>query len=34
VIESASDEPLEFDDVPGVQKVHTMLYDELADAQT
>jgi uncharacterized membrane protein YdbT with pleckstrin-like domain len=33
VIESASDEPLEFDDVPGVQKVHMMLYDELADAQ-
>ncbi|MEN3270831.1 MAG: hypothetical protein V7646_7725, partial [Pseudonocardia sp.] len=26
-------EPLEFDDVPGVQKVHAMLYDEMADVQ-
>ncbi len=33
VIESASDEPLEFDDVPGVQRVHAMLYQELADTQ-
>ncbi|WP_214368573.1 PH domain-containing protein [Pseudonocardia sp. H11422] len=31
VIESASDEPLEFDDVPGVEKVHAMLYNEVAD---
>jgi uncharacterized membrane protein YdbT with pleckstrin-like domain len=31
IIESASDEPLEFDDVPGVEKVHMLLYDELAD---
>jgi uncharacterized membrane protein YdbT with pleckstrin-like domain len=30
IIESASDEPLEFDDVPGVQKVHAMLYSEVA----
>lgn len=33
IIESASDEPLEFDDVPGVEKVHALLYDESADAQ-
>ncbi|NMH99829.1 PH domain-containing protein [Pseudonocardia acidicola] len=32
VIESASDEPLEFDDVPGVEKVHAMLYNEVADS--
>ena len=31
VIESASDEPLEFEDVPGVERVHTMLYSEVAD---
>jgi uncharacterized membrane protein YdbT with pleckstrin-like domain len=31
VIESASDEPLEFEDVPGVQHVHAMLYSEVAD---
>lgn len=31
VIESASEEPLEFADVPGVQKVHAMLYREVAD---
>ena len=31
VIESASDEPLEFDDVPGVERVHAMLYSEVAD---
>jgi uncharacterized membrane protein YdbT with pleckstrin-like domain len=30
VIESASDEPLEFEDVPGVQHVHAMLYSEVA----
>lgn len=26
VVESAADEPLEFDDVPQVQRVHTLLY--------
>jgi uncharacterized membrane protein YdbT with pleckstrin-like domain len=30
VIESASDESLEFDDIPGVERVHTLLYQELA----
>jgi uncharacterized membrane protein YdbT with pleckstrin-like domain len=29
VIESASDEPLEFDDIPQVEHVHAMLYREL-----
>lgn len=29
VIESASDEPLEFEDVPGVQQVHAVLYNEV-----
>jgi uncharacterized membrane protein YdbT with pleckstrin-like domain len=33
VIESASDEPLEFEDVPGVEKVHSVLYNEMADQQ-
>jgi uncharacterized membrane protein YdbT with pleckstrin-like domain len=31
IIESAADEPLEFEDVPGVEKVHAMLYNEVAD---
>lgn len=31
VIESASDEPLEFDDVPDVERVHALLYQEVAD---
>jgi uncharacterized membrane protein YdbT with pleckstrin-like domain len=31
IIESASDEPLEFDDIPSVEKVHTMLYREVND---
>lgn len=31
VIESASDEPLEFTDVPRVEKVHALLYQEVAD---
>jgi uncharacterized membrane protein YdbT with pleckstrin-like domain len=31
VIESASEEPLEFDDVPDVERVHAMLYSEVAD---
>ncbi|MBW0091494.1 PH domain-containing protein [Pseudonocardia sp. KRD-184] len=31
VIESASDEPLEFTDVPRVERVHALLYQEVAD---
>ncbi|MFC4947142.1 PH domain-containing protein [Pseudonocardia sp. GCM10023141] len=31
VIESASDEPLEFSDIPGVERVHALLYQEVAD---
>jgi uncharacterized membrane protein YdbT with pleckstrin-like domain len=31
VLESASDEPLEFDDIPGVQRVHALLYQEATD---
>ncbi len=31
IIESASDEPLEFNDIPHVEKVHKLLYDELND---
>lgn len=31
VVESASDEPLEFDDIPQVEKVHTLLYREVND---
>ena len=31
IIESASDEPLEFDDIPSVEKVHTLLYREVND---
>jgi uncharacterized membrane protein YdbT with pleckstrin-like domain len=30
VIESDSDESLEFDDVPGVRRVHAVLYNEVA----
>ncbi|MQA14000.1 MAG: PH domain-containing protein [Pseudonocardiaceae bacterium] len=29
VIESASDEPLEFDDIPQVERVHSVLYQEI-----
>jgi len=29
IIESASDEPLEFADVPGVERVHALLYQEV-----
>jgi uncharacterized membrane protein YdbT with pleckstrin-like domain len=29
IIESASDDPLEFSDIPDVEKVHAMLYNEL-----
>lgn len=28
-IESASDEPLEFDDIPGVERVHSVLYQQI-----
>ena len=31
IIESASDEPLEFDDIGRVEKVHSMLYREIND---
>jgi uncharacterized membrane protein YdbT with pleckstrin-like domain len=30
IVESDSDESLEFDDVPGVQRVHALLYQEAA----
>ncbi|MBO0841364.1 MAG: PH domain-containing protein, partial [Sciscionella sp.] len=29
IIESASDDPLEFDDIPEVERVHTLLYREV-----
>ncbi|PRX44326.1 PH (Pleckstrin Homology) domain-containing protein [Prauserella shujinwangii] len=29
VIESAADEPLRFDDIPGVERVHSMLYRQV-----
>ena len=32
IIESASDDPLEFDDIPKVEKVHARLYHEVNDA--
>ncbi len=32
IIESASDEPLEFDDVPRVEQVHNLLYNEVFSA--
>jgi membrane protein YdbS with pleckstrin-like domain len=32
IIESASDEPLEFDDIPQVEKVHSLLYYEVNPA--
>ncbi|MEV4731687.1 PH domain-containing protein [Saccharopolyspora sp. NPDC049426] len=32
VVESASDEPLEFDDIPQVELVQTLLYREVGDA--
>jgi membrane protein YdbS with pleckstrin-like domain len=31
IIESASDEPLEFEDIPGVERVHALLYHEVAE---
>ena len=30
VMESASDDPLEFEDVPGIEEVHGLLYQEVA----
>jgi uncharacterized membrane protein YdbT with pleckstrin-like domain len=32
IIESASDEPLEFDDIPQVERVHSLLYYEVNPA--
>ncbi len=31
IVESSSQEPLEFDDIPAVEKVHTLLYREVND---
>ncbi|RJQ68037.1 PH domain-containing protein [Pseudonocardiaceae bacterium YIM PH 21723] len=31
IVESASEEPLEFDDIPNVEKVHTLLYRQFND---
>ncbi|MQA08626.1 MAG: PH domain-containing protein [Pseudonocardiaceae bacterium] len=31
IIESASEEPLEFDDIPRVERVHSLLYREIND---
>ncbi|WP_040510999.1 PH domain-containing protein [Gordonia soli] len=31
IIESASDDPLSFDDIPQVEKVHSLLYHEVLD---
>ncbi|PXY32353.1 hypothetical protein BAY60_08785 [Prauserella muralis] len=31
IIESASDEPLTFDDIPSVERVHTMIYRQVND---
>lgn len=31
IIESSSQEPLEFDDIPNVERVHTLLYREVND---
>ena len=31
VVESASDDPLEFADIPAVERVHSLLYQEVAD---
>ncbi|TCO65614.1 PH domain-containing protein [Actinocrispum wychmicini] len=31
IVESASDEPLEFDDIPQVERVHSLLYREVND---
>lgn len=32
IIESASDDPLEFEDIPNVEKVHALLYNEVFDS--
>ncbi len=32
IVESAADEPLEFDDIPGVERVHSLLYREIDGA--
>ncbi|GGK56271.1 PH domain-containing protein [Nocardia camponoti] len=32
IIGSSSDEPLEYDDIPGVQQVHALLYHEVFEA--
>lgn len=34
VVESASDEPLEFDDIPHVEQVHTLLYREVSSERS
>ena len=33
VIESASDDPLSFADIPNVEAVHALLYQELLDEE-
>jgi uncharacterized membrane protein YdbT with pleckstrin-like domain len=33
IVESASDDPLEFDDIPHVERVHTLLYREVYEEQ-
>jgi hypothetical protein len=33
IIESASDDPLSFDDIPRVERVHSLLYQEVSDSQ-
>jgi len=32
IVESASDEPLEFDDIPGVERVYAVLYRQVNPA--
>ncbi|MBT0568485.1 PH domain-containing protein [Williamsia sp. CHRR-6] len=34
IIESASDDPLSFDDIPQVEKVHALLYHEVFDTDS
>ncbi|MFC4602541.1 PH domain-containing protein [Rhodococcus kronopolitis] len=34
VVVSSADEPLEFDDIPDVQRVHSLLYHQVFDATT
>jgi uncharacterized membrane protein YdbT with pleckstrin-like domain len=33
ILESSSDEPVEFDDIPGVERVHSMIYGLETDAR-